>query len=104
MRLPRAIASPRRMPIRSASRDVPAVVDEEATARICEVAGLEEAEHHCKEGEGAEVVVGSGDQGEYLDLGLDAGPKLHEHVDPVMLGEVRRRASGCAWKTNPLAT
>ena len=76
--------------------EVAAVVLEEPLGRVEEVAGLEQAEHHRQQRERLGVVVAARDQAEDLDLGLDRRAVVGEHMDPVVLGEVRRRALGPA--------
>ena len=69
-----------------------AVVLEESLGGVEQVAGLEQSEHHREQREAGRVVVGPGDEPEHLDLALDRGSVVGEHVDPVVLRQGRWRA------------
>ena len=61
-----------------------------------QVAGLEQRHHHGQQRERPHVVVGPGDEGEHLELALDGGAVVGQHVHPVVLGQQRRGRSRAA--------
>lgn len=79
-------------------REVAAVVAEEALRGGLDVSRLEESEHHREQCEGGRIVVRARDESEDLDLGLDRGSVVGEHVDEVVLGQEWRSGLRMAGK------
>ena len=61
-------------------------------ARVGDVAGLEEADERGEPREALRVGVGAADEREHLELALEVGAVVGEHVHEVVLGEVTRGA------------
>ena len=67
------------------------VVLEESHPRCC-IPRLEETDDLGQQGEGARVIVGSGDEAEHLDLRFNGRAVAGEHVNPIVLREQWLRA------------
>ena len=66
---------------------------------VGDVAGLEQADERGEPREALRVGVGTPDEREHLELALEVGAVVGEHVREVVLREVRRRAPRCAGQT-----
>ena len=73
----------------------------EQTGATADRSGLEQPDDHRQERESARIVGGTGDQSEHLQLAFDGGAVVGEHVDPVVLGEVRRCGTGRTREPEP---
>ena len=71
--------------------EMAAVEAEEALRCGFDVSGLEQAEDHREQRERGRIVVGTRDEAEHLDLALDGGAVVRDHVDEVVLSQERWR-------------